>query len=266
MANGKRTLTGSISSGQTLTGFVKGGSGIADHSRLTNRATKDQHPIEAITGLRTALDTGETNLKATEQELKNLLSLEASLRNTTDEELAERLAVEEERSKKEEGTIKTRLDTIEGEADADGSIKKALADAKVYTDGEVDKLEAKDEELSTAISDNTTAIETETAARKTAVAGEKTARENADNALNTRLEDVEAFFKTTEEGNLDEALDTLKEIQDYLNNEGSATGGLIGRISENERDIKTITETAVSVSYDGEEETLTLITLSSTQQ
>lgn len=56
MANGKRTLTGSISSGQTLTGSVKGGSGTTDHSRLTNRANEDQHPIEAITGLRTELD------------------------------------------------------------------------------------------------------------------------------------------------------------------------------------------------------------------
>ena len=56
MANGKRTLTGSISSGQTLTGSVKGGSGTTDHSRLTNRANEDQHPIEAIAGLREELD------------------------------------------------------------------------------------------------------------------------------------------------------------------------------------------------------------------
>ena len=56
MANGKRTLTGSISSGQTLTGSVKGGSGTTDHSRLTNRANEDQHPIEAIAGLREELN------------------------------------------------------------------------------------------------------------------------------------------------------------------------------------------------------------------
>lgn len=56
MANGKRTLVGSISSGQTLTGSVKGGSGTTDHSRLINRANEDQHPIEAIAGLREELD------------------------------------------------------------------------------------------------------------------------------------------------------------------------------------------------------------------
>lgn len=57
MANGKRTLVGSISSGQTLTGSVKGGSGTTDHSRLINRANEDQHPIEAIAGLRDELDS-----------------------------------------------------------------------------------------------------------------------------------------------------------------------------------------------------------------
>ena len=56
MANGKRTLTGSISSGQTLAGSVKGGSGTTDHSRLINRDQAEQHPIEAITNLRDELD------------------------------------------------------------------------------------------------------------------------------------------------------------------------------------------------------------------
>lgn len=57
MANGKKTFVGSISSGQTLTGSIKGGSGTTDHSRLINRANEDQHPVEAITGLRAELDS-----------------------------------------------------------------------------------------------------------------------------------------------------------------------------------------------------------------
>lgn len=62
MASGKITnktaLSGSISSGNNLTsGTIAGGSGTTDHSRLINRANEDQHPIEAITGLRSELDS-----------------------------------------------------------------------------------------------------------------------------------------------------------------------------------------------------------------
>jgi hypothetical protein len=62
MASGKITnktkLSGSISSGNNLTSAaITSGSGTTDHSRLTNRAELDQHPIEAITGLRSELDS-----------------------------------------------------------------------------------------------------------------------------------------------------------------------------------------------------------------
>ena len=62
MASGKITnktkLSGSISSGNNLTSAaITSGSGTTDHSRLTNRADIDQHPIEAITGLRSELDS-----------------------------------------------------------------------------------------------------------------------------------------------------------------------------------------------------------------
>jgi hypothetical protein len=62
MASGKITnkniISGSISSGNNLkSAAVTGGSGTTDHNRLINRAEVDQHPIEAITGLRTELDS-----------------------------------------------------------------------------------------------------------------------------------------------------------------------------------------------------------------
>ena len=61
MASGKitnkTTLSGAISSGNNLkNATVTGGSGTTDHSRLINRTNENQHPIEAITGLRTELD------------------------------------------------------------------------------------------------------------------------------------------------------------------------------------------------------------------
>ena len=69
------------------------------------------------------------------------------------------------------------------------------------------------------------------------LADEIEAREGADKELDERLVEVEAFFKTAENETLDTALDTLVEIQEYLNDEGSATGGLIDRIAGAEEDI-----------------------------
>lgn len=70
-----------------------------------------------------------------------------------------------------------------------------------------------------------------------AIASEATARTSAVNGLDARLDTIEVFFATTEGETLDTALDTLKEIQDYLNGDGDATKGLISRIATNADDI-----------------------------
>ncbi len=98
--------------------------------------------------------------------------------------------------------ITQRLIVIEGEGD--GSVKKALTDAKAYTDQAV--AAAKQEAINTAASTaqekvNALAngqVEANRAAITdlgTTVANEKTARESADKDLNERLERVEAFFE-----------------------------------------------------------------------
>lgn len=74
---------------------------------------------------------------------------------------------------------------------------------------------------------------------------EAKARGDKDTELDGRLEKVEAFFGAAEEHDgytgLDTALDTLKEIQDYLSGEeGAATGGLISRVAQAEDDIEAI--------------------------
>ena len=66
---------------------------------------------------------------------------------------------------------------------------------------------------------------------------EAKARGDKDTELEGRLDSVEAFFEVAEGEKLDTALDTLKEIQDYLNGEGEATGGVIGRVAKAEQDI-----------------------------
>lgn len=74
------------------------------------------------------------------------------------------------------------------------------------------------------------------------LAGEATTRQEEDSKLENRLKKVEAFFGSAKEHDgytgLDNALDTLKEIQEYLNGpEGTATNGLISRIAGAETDI-----------------------------
>ena len=81
MASGKlspthATLSGNInsSSQQSLKGTAVSSVWSTDHNRLTNRGKADQHPIEAITGLRKELDSkldSSTALPLIEEAVKN---------------------------------------------------------------------------------------------------------------------------------------------------------------------------------------------------
>lgn len=70
------------------------------------------------------------------------------------------------------------------------------------------------------------------------LADEASARADADTGLDNRLKAVEAFFvtKKDEEGNdiaLDEALDTLVEIQEYITGDGAAAKDMLDAIEAN---------------------------------
>ena len=73
------------------------------------------------------------------------------------------------------------------------------------------------------------------------VAAEAQARTNADNALDERLGRVEAFFEGAdhdgETGGLKDALDTLVEIQTYIETEGAAADEMVKDIAQNASDI-----------------------------
>ena len=73
------------------------------------------------------------------------------------------------------------------------------------------------------------------------VAAEAQARTNADNALGERLGRVEAFFDGAdhdgEAGGLKDALDTLVEIQTYIETEGAAADEMVKDIAQNASDI-----------------------------
>lgn len=70
-----------------------------------------------------------------------------------------------------------------------------------------------------------------------AVAAEAALREAADNALDARLDKVETFFEVAEGEKLDEALDTLKEIQEYVDTHGAAADQMVKDIAANAKAI-----------------------------
>jgi hypothetical protein len=123
-----------------------------------------------------------------------------------------------------------------------GLIGEAIESAATTAQGKVDEL------ARTTVKANTEAIgtlNTNVGNLTTALNDEKTAREDADKALDARIKPIVAFFDSAakdtygEDGQkLTNALDTLVEIQDYLNGEGAAAGGIIDRVAANEKAIE----------------------------
>lgn len=87
------------------------------------------------------------------------------------------------------------------------------------------------------------------AANGEAIGAEESARAAADAALDGRLVEVEAFFKLAEGEQLDEALDTLKEIQTYLEGEGAVADQMLLDIAANKTAIeKEVTDRGTAIS------------------
>lgn len=70
------------------------------------------------------------------------------------------------------------------------------------------------------------------------ITAEAEAREAADEAIDERLVEVEAFFKLAEGEQLDAALDTLVEIQNYITTEGAAADQMVLDIAANKAAIE----------------------------
>lgn len=122
-------------------------------------------------------------------------------------------------------------DAAQGEVDALEGVVEALA-GKV---GEVPENQTV-MDIITNIQENAyddTAVRGLITANANAIAAETKNREDADTALDERLDAVEAFFELAEGEKLDAALDTLKEIQDFINGEASAADQMVKDIAAN---------------------------------
>ena len=140
-------------------------------------------------------------------------------------------------------------DAAQGEVDAlEGVVatKAAQADLEALTgrvttaEGEIDTLQG---QMTTAQND-IDAIEADylKSADKTELEGKITAEAEraagVEEGLDERLTEVEAFFKLAEGESLDTALDTLVEIQNYLDGEGAAADQMVQDIADNKAAIQ----------------------------
>ena len=154
--------------------------------------------------LRTSLNTEATDRAIADQALQDKLNSEIEERRNLTSELQTGLFEESARAKAQEETINQKVTT------------------------EISNRMQADVELSIELNE------------------EKEQREAADNALDERLGRVEAFFgtadkdgeNTTPDKTVYDALDTLKEIQDYLTGDGAAADKLIKDIAQNAQDIQ----------------------------
>ena len=241
---------------------------------------------EEVNGVKSALDA-EIAKKANSADMKTQLDAKAD---------AADLTAEVNRATGAEEALAGRLDTIEGEGE--GSVKKALADAKKYADdnfvkngdfnalqtrvgtaeSDIDALETavgKDEHGNLVkVADRISAVNTAAgelagrvtqaekdidaiekdylkAADKTALEGKiTTAKEQADKgvadaatakaAADAAQADIDAFMLAAD--TTEKAVDTLKEIQDYITTDGTAakkmTADIAARVKQTDYDKK----------------------------
>ena len=129
----------------------------------------------------------------------------------------------------EDSELSGRLDALEGE---DGAVAEALADAKEYADGLVAGLDAN---VSSADGQKLTVnvVEVDGVITEVNVTDHDIASAAS---LKSLTDKVDAFLDA--EGLADKTLDTLKEIQDFINSEAGAADEMLLAIGENKAAIE----------------------------
>lgn len=140
-------------------------------------------------------------------------------------------------------TLESADSTLQGNIN---TLSQTVASNKSAIEGTVSTLEQKVDANESDIEGKMTALTARVAANETAVgttlpnaiAAEQERAEGVESGLNERLEEVESFFKLAEGEQLDTALDTLKEIQNYVTSEGAAADQMVLDIAANAKAIE----------------------------
>lgn len=202
-----------------------------DHNELVNRNLPDQHPIEAITGLREELESGFASLQAEQQAridsdlvLGQRIEEEASNRASADTTLQNNINSEKNNRITNDNALGTRIDdeitarqqadtTLGGRIDSEAqareqsdtqlqnNIDQLSEDLSTAIEEEAETRASEDSSLGTRIDDEISARQTDVNNLNTALQTETTNRENADGVLEQSIRDEETRA-TTEEGNL----------------------------------------------------------------
>ena len=141
--------------------------------------------------------------------------------------------------------IQGRLSTIEGDY-LTSVEEKELTDAialkadQTALEAEASRADAEEKRIVGLVGAEETRAKGEEARIEGLVTDEAAKAREEEGKLSDRLDEVEAFFKTTEEEKLVEALDTLVELQKYLETEGAAADKMVLDIKANADAIEAI--------------------------
>ena len=179
-----------------------------------------------------------------EADTKSYVDDEVSTLEAKDTELAGQISSE---VTARENADKAINDKIGGSFTSTNTVAKAISDAQATAEANAaTTAQNKVDALANGqVNTNTEAIATnasEIARVEGLVTAEAKARDDADKALDERLDKVEAFFEGAAEDSegLNDALDKLVDIQNYLSGEGSATNGLLGQVATNTEAIESL--------------------------
>lgn len=142
---------------------------------------------------------------------------------------ADAISAEKTRAEGAESALSVRLSVIEGEGE--GSVKKALADAKEYADTKIEDLDA-------TITGEGTYVDVTVAQANGVITAVTVVESNIASAavLTEVKEDVDNFFKDASFA--ESAKDTLKELQDYINNDAAGALAMEQAIADNKKAIE----------------------------
>ena len=175
---------------------------------------------------------------ALKEEINGKLDLKAD-KTQVATDIADAVKVEKEAREAAVSGVQGAVDALSGTHATD---KKALEDA-IALKADITALDAVSVVANAAVKQSdydvkVAALEAEDARIAGLVTAEQTRAEGVEAGLEERLVEVEAFFKLAEGEQLDEALDTLKELQDFVNGEGAAADQMVLDIAANKKAIE----------------------------
>lgn len=185
----------------------------------------------------------DTDLKA---EIDGKLALKAD-KTQVATDIAAAVKVEEDARKEAVAGVQSAVDTLSGTHATD----KAALEGAIALKADQTALDAVSAVANAAVKQSdydvkVKVLEDEDARIVDLVEAEAAKAREEEGKLDARLVEVETFFKTAEGETIDQAMDTLVEIQKYINEDGAAADQMVKDIAANKKAI----EDHVAVNHD----------------